>query len=151
MELDATNPFYIVLSQCCDLAARENRLPSNFIVSPLAELELSQLTEKQRELIRLNVTKHRLGNFYLQALPPVLAAEMFVDFSRCISLNRAQYRLVADQRVAQLDDYARMDLKRKLSLFLGRPCEEEREIWQTGMHRSDARLKEYEQRQEAEG
>jgi len=122
LELQSSHIYYMVLSQCCDLAVRDGRRPPWFIVSPL-RTPSQELDNEKRALLELNSPEHKINQFFIgsrEGLP-----ELFVDFSVLVSLQRQQYDTVYKRRVARLTDLERIDLKRKLSVFFGRFTDEE--------------------------
>ena len=85
--------YFIVISQCCDIAKQPNNKPksSSFVVSVLGNVPytISQDKEKLQEL-----TKNNLGSFisffFIRQQSPLLQ-DYVVDFNRVVALPRSQY------------------------------------------------------------
>lgn len=131
--LSTVNPgtgFCVVLSQCCELAIRDDgECKAQFILmSPLQEVAPGRLKAQQEmfDQIRENSLDSYSSSYWLEALPqggfPFLA-----EFSHIFSIpvSASVYGWILESKVGQLTPRARVNFKQKLGNFLGRSTEEE--------------------------
>jgi hypothetical protein len=129
-QLQVCRVLAIVLSQCCDLELRNEKLQINsFIVSPLLKLEYQITSDPERyETFKRNPISDYVNWFYLPHRPPLIDERM-VDFNRLVSIPRAEYGLALRGKILQMTDEARVRLKVKLSQHFGRPLPEEQGLF----------------------
>lgn len=121
--------YFIILSQCCDLAKREKGKPdiSAFVASPLVDIPygVSKDIDKLSKL-KANRQDSFINFFYIpQHLP--LVKDFVVDFNCLVSFPRSQYEFIRSQKVLQMTDKSRVTFKIKLGNHFARPTQEERD------------------------
>lgn len=121
--------YFILITQCCDIAKREKGKPniSAFVVSPLLEVpyQIRQNLEKLTEL-KANNQGSFTNFFYIHQHQPLLQDNV-IDFNRVVALPRSQYDFALSRKVLQMTDKERVRFKLKLGSHFARPTQEERE------------------------
>lgn len=118
--------FFVILSQCCDIARRQGKLEiPAFAVSPLLEIPYSvrNSSEKLNEL-QSNRLESFINFFYVFEKQPLLQ-DYVVDFNQIVSLPRSEFDFALSRKVLQMTDKSRISFKLKLSSHFGRPTQEE--------------------------
>jgi hypothetical protein len=127
--------FAAVISQCCDLAPRNDRvlLPTIALARlvPItaatlkdpAKLASLRANKDPRDAIDPGVIKL----FYIPQHEKLAAAEWSVDYNQLFSIPSNEYPSILANRVLQMTDEARVRFKIKLAWCLGRFTDEELE------------------------
>lgn len=119
--------FFILISQCCDIAKRADGKPGvpAFVVSPLIEVPylIRQDTKKLSDL-QANNQGSFINLFYIYQYQ-LLSQDYVVDFNRVVALPRSQYEFALSRKVLQMTDINRVRFKLKLGSHFARPTQEE--------------------------
>ncbi|HEY9708247.1 MAG TPA: hypothetical protein V6D48_08590, partial [Oculatellaceae cyanobacterium] len=117
--------FVVVLSQCCDLALRNDKLEAPaFVIAPLFEVPYQIKTKSERlSKLQENSLENFVNLFYIPQNEP-LPQDYVVDFGRLTSLPRAEFNFTLSKKVLQMTDEARVLFKLKLASHFGRPTQE---------------------------
>ncbi|MFY9225594.1 MAG: hypothetical protein WAQ98_23155 [Blastocatellia bacterium] len=132
IQLKAFYGFSIVLSQCCDLAKRDDgklEVPA-FVLAPLVEVPYPILTNLNKlEALQKNETTSFVNRFYIPK-NEILPIDFIVDFAVLVSIPREEIDFVLSRKILEMTDESRLKFKAKLGLHFGRLTQEEKEAQQ---------------------
>ena len=126
-QINVYHGFFIIISQCCDIAKRSDGYPKSqaLVAAPLLEVS-GDIKKDEDKLIKLkanNSLSYTDSFFILQNQP--LRQEYIVNFSQIISFPKKEYHFLLKNKILQMSDEARVSFKKKLSFYFGRPTQEE--------------------------
>jgi hypothetical protein len=126
--------YCVVMSQCCDLVPRNQRIPMpSFAVGRLIPIPKGILEDPDR-LERLKANKDpRSPNgpgfvnlFYFPPHERLDNAEWMVDFNQGASIPCTEFPAILNQKILQMEDSWRVKFKIKLAVSYARLTDEER-------------------------
>lgn len=127
--------FCAVLSQCCDLEPRNERIvvPA-FLVARLRPIPKSILSNPQQlASLRRNKDPRNTADpgyinlFHIQAHPTLGNNEWIVDYNQAMALPNTEFPDILRKKLLQMDNESRVKFKIKLAMSLARLTEEEHE------------------------
>jgi hypothetical protein len=117
----------IVLSHSCEIAPENRTKITSVILAPLRDLNTATSDDRVKELIDTNLidrTKPQasfLKYFYLPPNSNLKYTEgSIADFSKCFSVRKQSYDLLAKNKIAQLSRDSVSSLSLKLALYFHR-------------------------------
>ncbi len=133
--------YCVVMSQCCDLAPRNQRIPMpTFAVGRLIPIPKGILEDSQRlESLRANKDPLNPGDpgffnfFYFPSHARLDDTEWVVDFNQVAAIPCSEFPAILNQKILQMEDSWRVKFKIKLATSYARLTDEERE---KGLERS---------------
>jgi hypothetical protein len=126
--------FFILISQCCDLARRDKDKPkcSAFVTAPLLDLPYDLNKDHQKfdqekfNILKSNSLENYISSFFIAQQSPI-NKNYLVDFNQIVSFPRTQYDFLQKNKILQMTDKTRIQFKLKLSSHFGRATQEERD------------------------
>jgi hypothetical protein len=134
-QLPVRRCYCVVMSQCCDLAPRNERiLMPAFAVGRLIPIP-NGISEdpKSLESLRANKDPRNPGDpgfinlFYFPRHERLDNAEWMVDFNQCASIPSTEFPAILDRKILQMEDPWRVKSKIKLAASYARLTDEERD------------------------
>ena len=119
----------IVVSQCCDVEARDGVLDAPaFVLAPVEPLRSLKIAQNAIEVEQLkkNAVGLYTNFFYLDQVSPI-SEPSFINFNKVFSIHKDDYRSALQNKVLQMTDECRVLFKIKLAHHFGRPTEEEKQ------------------------
>jgi hypothetical protein len=120
----------MVLSHSCEIAVDNDVKLTSIILAPIRDAHTATSSDRLEELKTSNFIDREqpqvsyLKYFYLQPHPRFeYQAGAIVDFSKCFSVRKNSYGLLADKKIAELHEDARESMSLKLSLYFYRSQE----------------------------
>jgi hypothetical protein len=121
--------FFIVISQCCDLARRDDGKPksSAFVTAPLLDIPYNLNKDQEKfNIFKSNSLETYISSFFVAQKFPI-KKDYLVDFNQIISFPRTQYDFLIKNKILQMNDKTRIQFKLKLMSHFGRATQEERD------------------------
>jgi hypothetical protein len=126
--------FFIVISQCCDLARRDGGKPksSAFVTAPLLEIPYDlnkdnpKFDQEKFNIFKSNSLETYISSFFIAQKFPI-KKDYLVDFNQIVSFPRTQYDFLLKNKILQMNDKTRIQFKLKLISHFGRATQEERD------------------------
>ncbi|MEB3189561.1 MAG: hypothetical protein VKL42_04370 [Snowella sp.] len=121
--------FFIVISQCCDLAKRDDGKPKSlaFVTAPLLDIPYTIKNNQEKlNVLKSNNLETYISSFFIAQQPP-LTKDYSVDFNQIVSFPKTQYDFLLKNKILQMTDETRIQFKLKLSSHFGRATQEERD------------------------
>lgn len=120
----------IVVSQCCDVQAKDGKLDvPAFVLAPIEPLRFLHTIATNPDAVA-NLKKNHPSKyanlFYLGDTPPIQEPSI-VNFNKVFSVQQSDYQTILTMKVLQMSDENRVQFKVKLASHFGRPTEEELE------------------------
>jgi hypothetical protein len=134
-QLPVRRCYCVVISQCCDLAARNQRIPMPaFAVGRLIAVPKGILEDPQRlESLRTNkdprnpVDPGFINLFYFPRHERLGDTEWVVDYNQVTSIPCAEFPAILSRKILQMEDSWRVKFKIKLAASYARLTDEERD------------------------
>lgn len=131
-QLKMRKSFCAVLSHCCELEPRHNKLFSAAIsLARLIPIK-SSIVQDTAKLASLRENRNPLSGvpgyidyFYINAHERLVNREWMVDFSQVLSIPNSEFPEILARKILQLDDRTRARFKIKLATYYGRFTDEE--------------------------
>lgn len=121
--------FFIVISQCCNLARRDDGKPksSAFVTAPLLDIPYNLNKDQEKfNIFKSNSLETYISSFFVAQKFPI-KKDYLVDFNQIISFPRTQYDFLIKNKILQMNDKTRIQFKLKLMSHFGRATQEERD------------------------
>lgn len=133
-QVPARLSFCAVLSQCCDLEPRNDRLlMPTFIVARLLPIPKNITADSQRLASLKNNKDPRVGTdpgyinlFYIPAHPLLDNSDWIVDYNQAICIPGLEFPAILSKKILQMEDSWRVKFKIKLAACLTRLTDNER-------------------------
>jgi hypothetical protein len=130
IQVQGTVGFAAVLSQCCDVDARQNPPPHTFVLCRVVPVPKGIIRKQSsHQALKSNLDPYGeqrafLGAFWFGTLAAA-GQELMADFAQVVTMPWVDYDQILLRKIAQLDDISRAKFRVKVGAHFGRVSQED--------------------------